>query len=223
MRHVGESRSPVVIIDEFSGRVGELVEIATGLAPFPPATNFYPGLRRVIASDDRLADAYVEQSLRDAAQFVAGAFELDHFDLVEASFSIVTHASCDLLPLQRAPHFDSTEAGYLALLHYLNVPQPTGTAFYRQRATGIEVVTQDNAARFIDVAALAHAAHPASGYIAGPTDAYEEIGRVEARPDRLLIYSGSLLHSGLIAPEVEHSPDPRGGRLTANFFIRPHH
>ena len=35
----------------------------------------------------------------------------------------------------------STDQKYFALLHYLRVPQGTGTAFYRQRSTGIECVT----------------------------------------------------------------------------------
>ncbi|MES1158551.1 MAG: DUF6445 family protein, partial [Terricaulis silvestris] len=51
-------------------------------------------------------------------------------------------------------------------------------------------------------------------------DAYEQIGRVEGIADRMVIYDGSLLHSGIVPPDAELSPDPLHGRLTANFFIR---
>jgi hypothetical protein len=46
------------------------------------------------------------------------------------------------------------------------------------------------------------------------------IDSVEGVEDRLLIYRGSLLHSGLIPPNMALSDDPHRGRLTANIFVR---
>jgi hypothetical protein len=101
------------------------------------------------------------------------------------------------------------------------VPPGTGTAFYRQRSTGIERVTERNISQFIltaerDAAILAKD----SGYILGSDAFYEQIGMVEAVPDRMVIYQGSLLHSGIIPPDMLLSADPREGRLTANIFVR---
>ena len=59
-----------------------------------------------------------------------------------------------------------------------------------------------------------------SGYIVGSDEFFEQVAAVEAVPDRLLIYQGGLLHSGIIPPEMSFSADPRRGRLTANLFIR---
>jgi hypothetical protein len=42
---------------------------------------------------------------------------------------------------------------------------------------------------------------------------------VEAVPDRLIMYHGSLLHSGVIPAGMSFSADPREGRLTGNFFL----
>lgn len=42
---------------------------------------------------------------------------------------------------------------------------------------------------------------------------------VEGKIDRVVIYRGSLLHSGIIPPGAELSSDPRYGRLTANLFV----
>jgi hypothetical protein len=35
----------------------------------------------------------------------------------------------------------------------------------------------------------------------------------------MLIYHGSLLHSGVIPPGMKFDADPAVGRLTANFFL----
>lgn len=222
LRRVGKSESPVVVIDEFSGHLDEIVSLAEGLAPFPDeADSYYPGLRRMIDENDREAFSYVQQTCRDAAQFIAGAFDVDAFDLLRASFSMVTRPPSELSRPQRAPHFDSPDPKYFALLHYLRMPEGSGTAFYRQRSTGIERVTEANIARFITTAEREAALLPAdSGYIFGSDQFFEQIGAVEGVSDRMLIYQGGLLHSGIIPPDMSFSDDPREGRLTANLFVR---
>ena len=224
LRRVGQSSSPVVVIDEFSGNVAELIEIAAALAPFPyHEGNYYPGLRRIITEADVAANAYVERTLKDAAQFIAGAFDVPGFDLIEASFSMVTADPSKLQPPQRAPHFDTTDPWQYAVLHYLNVPPGSGTAFFRQRSTNVEWVTEQNADIFVRVARRQMAELPPdSGYIQGSNAHYEQVGEVEAVPDRLIIYHSSLLHSGIIRPNMNRSGDPRQGRLTANIFVRGH-
>jgi hypothetical protein len=210
------------VIDEFSGRIDEILELAEALAPYPAHKgNYYPGLRRIIEPSDEASNGYVEETCRNAAQFIAGAFDVDGFELLEASFSMVTTKPSELSPPQRAPHFDSPDPKYYALLHYLRVPEGSGTAFYRQRSTGIERVTEANIARFITTAEREAALLAEdSGYISGSDQFFEQIGAVEAVPDRLLIYQGGLLHSGIIPKAMPFSADPRSGRLTANLFVR---
>lgn len=221
LRRIGKESSPVVVIDEFSGRLDEILTIAEALAPYPSIKgNYYPGLRRIIEPADEAND-YVERTCKDAGQFIAGAFDVDGFNLLEASFSMVTTKPSQLSSPQRAPHFDSPDPKYYALLHYLRIPDATGTAFYRQRSTGIERVTEANIERFITTAEREAALlAPDSGYISGSDQFFEQISAVEAVPDRLLIYQGSLLHSGIIPPTMSFSADPRSGRLTANLFVR---
>jgi hypothetical protein len=157
LRHVGEARSPVVVIDDFSGAVDEAVELAATMAPFPSSSgSYYPGLRRPIATGDA-AYGYVERLLR-------------------------------------------------------------GTAFFRQRATGIELVDDRNVEHFVTTARRVNG--DLSGYTHGSNQHYEQIGQVEGVRDRLAIYRGSMLHSGIIPPDMAFSADPRLGRLTANIFIK---
>lgn len=222
LRRFGREQSPVVVIDDFTGRLDEVRQVAESLAPFPAIErNYYPGLRRIIGAGDGAANDIVLQLCRDAAPFVAGAFDVDRFELIEASFSMVTTPPSQLRGAQRAPHFDSPDPNYLALLLYLRVPDGSGTAFFRQRSTGIERVTDDKLPRFVSAAEREAALLPAeAGYIHGSDRFFEQIGKVEAVPDRLVIYQGSLLHSGIIPPDMPFSDDPTQGRLTANLFLR---
>ncbi|HEX8667574.1 MAG TPA: DUF6445 family protein [Allosphingosinicella sp.] len=216
----GASESPVVVIDAFTGDIERVRAIAAAMAPYPPGRNYYPGLRRLIGQRDSSAMAYVEDLLRSAATFIGGAFEIDLFDLLEASFSMVTADPGSLTPAQRAPHFDSVNPNYIAVLHYLSDTPGTGTAFYRQRTTDIERVDETNVDRFVAAAQRESAA--LRGYIQGSNPAFEQIGAVEAEPDRLVIYQGCLLHSGIIPPGMSFSEDPLEGRLTCNIFIMAH-
>lgn len=221
---LGNSQSRVVVIDDFTGATDQIRNLAVEMAPFSPAIDtYYPGLRRFITPTDTAAQAYTEDLLQAAAPFIGGTYDFDGFDCLEASFSIVTRAPESLSANQRAPHFDDTDPNYLALLHYLS-PTPgtntsTGTAFYRHRATGIERVTAENVDALVTLFKLEGAQWP-DGYINGSNQWFEEIGRVAATPDRLAIYQGSLLHSGLIPPDMPLSDDPLVGRLTANLFVR---
>jgi hypothetical protein len=218
LHRFGTSASPVVVVDDITGAIDDVVALAAAMAPFPSAAGtYYPGLRQPIRASDA-AYAYVERLLETAAPFIGGGFDADRFDLLDASFSMVTTDPAHLGPAQRAPHFDSTDPGYVAVLHYLS--DTPGTAFYRQRATGIEVIDSGNVDVF--VAEAKRTSVGAAGYIRGTTGDYELTGQIEGRRDRLAIYRGSMLHSGIILPGMSFSSDPRLGRLTTNIFIQCH-
>jgi hypothetical protein len=215
----GQSQSPVVVVDDVTGDVASIVAMAAALAPFPRISgSHYPGVRRVLTPGDGPAHAYATTLLQAIAPFIGGAFEVDGFDWIEGSFSMVTVAPATLSPVQRAPHFDAVDPDYLAILHYLSGTHGSGTAFYRQRATGIEQVTPANRDAFI--AAAHRDSVGLAGYIHGSNAAFEQIGMVEAKPDRLVLYQGCLLHSGIIPPDMAFSDDPHVGRLTTNLFVQ---
>jgi len=218
----GHSLSPVVVIDEFSGNSEAVAALADALAPFPLIKgHYFPGRRRIITSADTQAHAYIHEACRVAAMFMGPPFAVSGIEVAEGSFSIVTVKPNVLVPIQRTPHYDTPEENIFAMLHYLRVPAGSGTAFYRHRATAIERVTRANVGRFTPIARAEGAQLPEdSGYMHGSDAFYEQIGAVEAVPDRLVIYHGNLLHSGIIPPGMNFSADPQEGRLTANFFLR---
>ena len=58
-----------------------------------------------------------------------------------------------------------------------------------------------------------------NGYIHGSTENYEEIASYKAVYNRLLMYRGSSLHSGIINSDYNFDPSPETGRLTVTSFI----
>ncbi|ESQ87454.1 histone acetyltransferase [Asticcacaulis sp. AC460] len=223
VHEIGHEKNRVVVIDDFLSDARNAIEAAAALSPFPPETGTaYPGLRRVVTPADTAADAYMVSLLEQAAPFIGGVFDADAFDLLEASFSMVTRKRDDLAAAQRVPHFDSPDPGLLAVLHYLNDIPGTGTCFYRHRATGIERVTADCIRALNEAAAveLAQFGQPRPGFIGDSDDRYEKILHVDGRFNRLLIYQGALLHSGFIPEDFAFSSDPRTGRLTGNLFVQ---
>ena len=63
LRRVGNSQSPVVVIDDFSGESDRAATMADALAPFPDVdpASYYPGVRRLIEPADESANAYVDR------------------------------------------------------------------------------------------------------------------------------------------------------------------
>lgn len=215
--HIGECASPLLIVDGAGPEPQNVIALAEVLAPFPKAQNNYPGIRRILSESDVDAWAFVISMLEAAKPYIAGAFDLDGFDLVEASFSMVTTPPHQLSPVQRVPHFDSTDSDLIALLYY--VSDCLGTAFYRHRATRVEIVTAETVNAYVAAAKIA-AVRAWPEYFRDGDAEYERIGSVDGPAGRLVAYPGRLLHSGIIAPDFIVDDNPATGRLTANIFLR---
>ena len=215
VERLGREGEPLVIIDNFTGQPQRLRAMGMA-AQYHPAGVDYPGIRA-------LADpSYLDLRRELMMQVMARVFGLARGISCEiAAFSLVTRAPEQLTPRQRIPHHDHSDAGRVAIMHYLDGPQSGGTAFFRHRRTGFEAITPAREAVF--AAALAQDERefgpPPPGYPHGDSDAYEQIGAVEARVDRMALYRGRQLHSGIIPDPAALSADPARGRLTVNMFL----
>jgi hypothetical protein len=212
VRHVGEARQPVVVIDGFHPEPERLRGMAerSGFKTLGP---HYPGVQA--PADPRHLHP-VDPVLREVFADVFGV--PGGLSLVQCSFSMVTTREPDLSPIQRLPHVDTLDPGRFALLHYLSDEDTGGTAFYRHRATGAEVLTTQTFDAYRN--ALQNEGEPKPGYMRGSDDRFEEIGRVDAAPNRAVIYRSHLLHSGLIPAELPFSDAPATARLTLNSFFQ---
>lgn len=215
LHRFGAARVPVMSVDAIGWDIHRPTALACAMAPFPPARNNYPGVRRIIRPGDGPAHVYVVDLLEAAAPYIAGAFDIDRFDLVEASFSLVTTPPAALAAVQRAPHFDQVDPDLIAVLHYLTDCE--GTAFYRHRASGIEVVTESCLDAYVGAA---QRRVPPPGYVGRDDPDFECTGSVAGKAGRLVAYPASALHSGLIPHGAVLSAEPALGRLTTNIFIK---
>jgi hypothetical protein len=215
--HVGEEREPVLVVDALMVRAEALVDYATDEVAFEDAggpQGGYPGLRAPAPLP------YVNAVVRGLDPVVREAFGLGDVKLARAEcrLSMVTLPPGALKPTQRVPHVDTFDPLQFAFLHYLCEPRFGGTAFYRQRATGFEAITPERGSAYVEARDRVIAGAEAD-YIRTNTADYEQIGAVDARFDRLIVYRSRLLHSGLIPPAIDLPADPRRGRLTANIFV----
>lgn len=216
---VGPAREPVLVVDDLLREPQTLIDYAASEVEFSPAwtdQGGYPGLRAPAPLN------YVQTLARALSPTIEKAWVLRDVKLVRADcyLSLVTRRPQELHPFQRIPHIDTVDPLRFALLHYLCPAGFGGTAFYRHRSTGLQVIgagqeTTYLAARDRELESAA----PESGYIEGGTATYECIARIEDRFNRLLIYRSCHLHCGQIPADMNFSTDPRRGRLTANVFV----
>jgi hypothetical protein len=215
---VGREASPVVVIDDYLAEPRTLVDFAASRAHFAAPKNWYPGLRA-----EPLPQAYVIETLRALHRLIGEVFELPTEGGVDANtyFGLATTAPAVLLPLQRLPHFDTPNPRQIALLHYLCDPAHGGTSFFRHRATGYEFMSDERSRSYFDSLSAElreHGPRPAR-YASGSDELFEEVERIDAKFNRLIVYRSRVLHSADVNAALGLSSDPRSGRLTANTFI----
>ena len=213
----------MVVADDFVLNPQDLIDHAVSQSRFGPDPNSaYPGVRMP------LPKSYVFSVLDAIHPLLFKVYDVPAnlgLQPLNAVFSLVTQAPEALAVNQRMPHFDSPSPFHLALLHYLAPGPFGGTGLFRHRPTGFERIGVDR----VDIyqqsrdAYLAHHGEPGTGYPTADSGQfkgqYEMYDQFAYRPNRLVIYPGSLLHTGLIDPSRDANADPRTGRLTANLFV----
>jgi Family of unknown function (DUF6445) len=137
-------------------------------------------------------------------------------------FSVVTTASRDLLPIQRIPHYDSTDPNLFAAVIYLCDTRFSGTSFYRHRKTGCEEVTEENRRDYqlaLDNDLRLHGA-PKREYMNGDSLLFEAIFSNELKFNGAIIYPGRILHAGNIPKQFSPPKDKSEWRLTVTALLQ---
>jgi len=216
---VGVEQTPAIVIDDFALDTDEVIDYACQSNGYEPdSTSAYPGLRA------RLPRGYVLAVLNSIFRLLFKVYSVpSRLDMkpVNSVFSLVTTPEAELIPPQRVPHYDSTSPHYLAVLHYLNPGVFGNTGLFRHRPTGFENILQSRFDEYIQSREQFYELHgvPPAEYVKGSTNQFELYHEIGYRPNRLVAYPGTLLHSILVDPARDVDPDPRTGRLTANIFV----
>ncbi len=216
LRHIGAEQQPLLVIDNVLDDPEAMIAAARTAGFYTPEHTHYPGVNAP------LPEAYcqaVVTALRgpiEAAFGLSQSVGLNYFGF----FAMATTPAVEAAPIQKLPHHDSADPGRLAMVHYLCHPPFRGTAFFRHKATGFESVDAVRLGTFLRAAEreLTETASGPEAFARRDMAHFEAVGEAELKFNRLIIYRGHVLHSGLLDNDGA-SADPGIGRLTANGFI----
>ena len=212
IKYAGQSQEPVVVIDDFHPNFAGLRQ-QTKTATFAKHNQFYPGVQ---APADPSHLQPVSGVLTEIFKTVFGV--KGGVRLLQCAYSVVTTPDGKLAPIQRLPHVDTYDIGRIALLHYFSGAEQGGTAFYRHKATGLELLTDKTYSDY--EASVKTEGTPKPGYMRGSDDRFDMTLKIDAAPNRAILYRSALLHSGFIPSSSNLPTDPFHGRLTLNTFFQ---
>jgi len=219
IHRIGFERQPVLMIDSFMPEPAELVAYGKGADSFRASPHdYYPGVRKP-TPPEYAADlcATYAKLLREVFAFGETAPRT-----LLSALSITTTEPNKLRPIQRLPHFDTSDPRQLAVVHYLCDAHHGGTSFYRHRKTGYETISQDRLKGYAELLKqqVMTEYDPPPRYMDGDNPLFERVASFEAQFNRALIYPGNLLHSGNIQQLTTEVHCVRTARLTVNTFLR---
>lgn len=218
---VGDEKRKVLAIDDFLEAPEELVAFAekAEFAPWPMAEERkgYPGVRTAAPENHaNLIMARIDSLIREQFEILPE----EKLEIHQETLNLITVPEEELGPLQRAPHFDTSDPRLFAVLLYLCDESHGGTGFYRHKSTGYEAITPERVEHYLDCCYLEFNKYRRpKKYCSESDELFSKIGFVSAKFNRLVIYRGSMLHSANILSEKSISLCPVAGRLTANLFV----
>ena len=201
--NVGLEKTPVIVIDDFAVDISGVIEHACSNVDYgPDSTSAYPGIR------GGLPRSYVRAVLNRIYRLLFQVFAVPSslgMKTVNTVYSLIATPENELSSAQCVPHFDSTGAYYLAVLHYLNPGDYCDTGLFRHRPTGFEKILENRREAFLASSKAFVEANgpPKQGYLKASDDHFELYEQIEYKPNRLVAYPGCLLHSGLVDPAVD--------------------
>lgn len=216
---IGSEREPVITIDDFSPDPDALRD-AANKAEFGVIGEYYPGLRAKVPQEyfESVGDT-LGQVLKEFFRYKAGA------DVLSSYYSLVTTAPSQLSLAQRIPHADAYNDQQIAIIHYLCHNDLGGTAFFRQRSTGFESISEDRVETFHHALAadLEQHGEPEPKYIGPDSSLFERTHLCKPKYNRALIYRGKMLHCGALDTTPILPDDLEHGRLTIASFLGGRH
>ncbi|MEP6342775.1 MAG: DUF6445 family protein [Maricaulaceae bacterium] len=215
IKRFGSEQEPVIVIDNYTESIERLKRRAYR-AKYKVGQAFYPGIQ---AHED---PNYLGVRGEELTELMSNIFGVTgKIELESCNYSLVCRPRDKLAMAQCLPHYDAHDPSLFAIVHYIQAPENSGTAFYKHKRTGFETITEDrtdiyNRALQDD---LADYGPPARDYFYDTNESYEMIGEIKAQPDQLIIYRGYTLHSGCIPSAVELTTNPLKARITLNSFL----
>jgi hypothetical protein len=219
LAHIGRRAIAVSMIDNVLHDPEGVAALGFAQSYAPDRSNLYPGLRAPMTESFSTAFRAWLTPILQRNGMLEGSRAI-HRD--SSFFSVVTTASTDLLPIQRIPHYDSTDPNLFAAVIYLCDTRFSGTSFYRHRKTGYEEITEENRNNYqlaLDSDMRQHGA-PQREYINGDSLLFEVIFSNELKFNSAIIYPGRILHAGNIQRQFNPPKDKSEWRLTVTALLQ---
>lgn len=208
------SNKQIIVIDNVFTNFQTLVDYVNNTAYFQsPGKDgtLYPGCR------DEMPQAYYEV----LGTLLANVFGYNTDIVIAKSWaSKLTVKPHELHPLQTMPHYDSLLIEDMACVHYLNDSSLGGTNFYRYKQLDKLFLDKSDEAMIHQMINVNHSAKDAVGYINHSNSIFEKVYNIEAKPNRLIIYPGNILHSPEVTANVSFCKKSINSRTTINSFFK---
>lgn len=213
---IGRDRAPILVIEHFAADPDNLVDMAErAFAQTTKLRDGFPGLTTAVPEE------YALSALEFLRPTLARVFDLPPIvSTGGCDFQVMTTKPENLTESQRIPHIDVPDPDAVASVHFLCAAPFRGTAFYRHKATGFEVLSPDRLPVYQEALSSELRSYRPEGYFDGDSDCFERIASYEPVYNRLIVFSAASLHSGLAYAGQVFDSDPRRGRLTANMFLQ---
>ena len=219
LAHIGRCRIAISRIDDVLHDPEGVAALGFAQSYAPDGSNLYPGVRAPMPESFSTAFRAWLTPILHRNGMLEGGRELSR----DASFfSVVTTASTDLLPIQRIPHYDSTDPNLFAAVIYLCDTRFSGTSFYRHRKTGYEEITGENQNNYrlaLDNDMRIHGV-PRREYMNGDNLLFEAIFSNELTFNSAIIYPGRVLHAANIDRQFKPPKDKSEWRLTVTALLQ---
>ena len=215
---VGAEQSTVVVADNIFEEINLLNNHASQFAEFQTRkANLYPGAQAQMFGEFGQVFLSYAQSL--IKQYYPNTSALKCNPLA-AFYSFVSTPEKELQFRQTIPHYDHNSENSFAVMLYMAPGEFGGTGFFQQDGSQFERITTQRQPDFLNC--LEQNIDPDSTdfkYCNGDISGFTLTGSVNYKQNRMLIYPGNLLHSGLIDESRDIQKNANNARLTANLFI----
>jgi len=212
VKRFGLNQEPVTVIDNFTSQPDKLFAIAKS-ANFSKDSKHYPGFR---------SDAYSGYLLENF-ELLMRVFENVYgikkvMTVKESKYCLMTTHPKYLSFVQCYPQFHNLTKDAISAVHFFNDSEQGELAFYRHRATGFEYIDHDRLKIYGQVRSTDFKQLGAikERYMLQSNKQFDIIGRIPAKPNRLVLFRSYNLHMELPGKGTVLLNDKNNGRLTIN-------